>query len=77
MLSLETKARQILENFEEISSDKIVDILNQIQNLFQSTITKEYLQGKLKSISEITNEKEKKTLCKNLKPYLDWYLQNT
>jgi hypothetical protein len=76
-LSLEIKAKQILQNFEETSSKEIIEVLNQIQNQFQSTITKDYLQGKLKSISDINSEEERKTLCKNLKPYFDWYLQKT
>ncbi len=74
-MSLESKAKEILENFETKSSKEIIEILNQIQDQFQSAITKDYLKGKLKSISDIPNEEEKKILCKNLKPYFDWYLQ--
>lgn len=74
-MSLENKAKQILENFDEISSSEITEILNQIQNQFQSPITQDYLKGKLKSIFNTSDEAEKKKLCKNLKPYFDWYLQ--
>ena len=74
-MSLEIKVKQILENFEEIPSKVILEILNQIQNQFQSQITQDYLKGKLKTISDIIDEKEKKKQCKNLKPYFDWYLQ--
>ena len=76
-MSLENNAKQILQNFEETSSKHIIDVLDQIQNQFQSTITKDYLQGKLKSISDIDNEEERKTLCKHLKPYFNWYLQKS
>lgn len=76
-MSLENNAKQILQNFEETSSKDIIDVLDQIQNQFQSTITKDYLQGKLKSISDIDNEEERKTLCKHLKPYFNWYLQKS
>ncbi|HUU48877.1 MAG TPA: hypothetical protein VMW55_08855 [Nitrosopumilaceae archaeon] len=76
-MSLENNAKQILQNFEETSSKDIIDVLDQIQNQFQSTITKDYLQGKLKSISDIDNEEERKTLCKYLKPYFNWYLQKS
>ena len=62
-------------NFEQTSSADILEILNQIQNKFQSQITQDYLQGKLKAISETPDEGEKKKLCKNLKPYFDWYMQ--
>lgn len=74
-MSLEIKAKQILDNFEDSSSSDILETLNQIQLIFQSKITQEYLQGKIKSISETLDEDEKKKLCKNLKPYFDWYIQ--
>jgi hypothetical protein len=52
-----------------------VDVLNQILENFQSQITQNYLKGKLKTISDTSDEDQKKKLCKNLKPYFDWYLQ--
>jgi hypothetical protein len=74
-MSLEIKAKQILDNFESSSSNDIVEVLNQIQGTFQSKITQDYLQGKLKKILDASEDDQKKKLCKNLKPYLDWYLQ--
>ena len=74
-MSLETKTKEILHNFDNVSSLEILDLLNQIQNSFKSEITRDYLKGKLDSVSGASNEDEKKKLCKNLKPYLDWYLQ--
>lgn len=74
-MSLETKTKEILNNFDNVSSLEILDLLNQIQNSFKSEITRDYLKGKLDSVSNASNEDEKKKLCKNLKPYLDWYLQ--
>ncbi len=74
-MSLENKIKQISENFAETSSADIIELLNQIQNQFESQITKDYLKGKLKAISNTSDEGEKKKLCKNLKPYFDWYLQ--
>ncbi len=74
-MSLEIKIKQILENFEEKSTQEILELLNQILIKFQSPITQDYLKGKLKVISNIPDESEKKKLCKKLKPYFDWYLQ--
>ncbi len=74
-MSIEIKVKQILDNFDESSSADILEILNQIQSKFQSQITQDYLTGKLKTISDTLDETEKKKLCKNLKPYFDWYLQ--
>lgn len=74
-MALEIKAKEVLKNFEATSPEEFLDLLNQIKNHFKSKITQEYLDGKLKAISETKDEKEKKKLCKNLTPYFDWYLQ--
>jgi hypothetical protein len=74
-MSLEIRTKQIMDNFDSSSSNDILEVLNQIQETFQNKITRDYLQGKLKTILDASNEDQKKKLCKNLKPYLDWYLQ--
>ena len=74
-MSLQIKAKQILDNFEQTPSVEILGVLNQILENFQSQITQNYLKGKLKTISDTSDEDQKKKLCKNLKPYFDWYLQ--
>ncbi|NOQ44212.1 MAG: hypothetical protein GQ471_00875, partial [Nitrosopumilus sp.] len=74
-MSLQIKIKQILDNFEQTPSEEILDALNQILENFQSQITQNYLKGKLKTISDTSDEDQKKKLCKNLKPYFDWYLQ--
>ena len=74
-MSIETKVKEIFENFEKTSSEQIIHVLKDIQHNFKSQITKDYLSGKLESIDNASDEGEKKKLCNNLKPYLDWYLQ--
>lgn len=74
-MSVELKAKQILDNFNQVSSAEFLEVLTHIQEKFQSNITREYLNGKLKAILETDSETEKKKLCKNLLPYMDWYLQ--
>ena len=74
-MSLEIKLKQILEKFDETPSEEILELLSQIQTQFQSQITQDYLKGKLETVSKTPDESEKKKLCKNLKPYFDWYLQ--
>ena len=74
-MSLEPQIKEILENFEDISSEKILEILNKIKPQFKSDLTSEYLQGKIQKIMDIAVEDEKKKQCKALTPYLDWYLQ--
>ena len=74
-MSLQDQVKQILNDFDHASSDKIIEILTQIQPHLKSDITRTYLQGKIQAILGINGIAEKKKLCKNLKPYLDWYIQ--
>ena len=76
-MSLRDEVNQILNDFDNASSDKFLEILTQIQLHLKSDITQNYLHGKIQVILGITDDVEKKKLCKNLKPYLDWYLQGT
>ena len=72
---LESQIKHIKENFGDDSSTEFVEVLNQIQEKFKNNITQKYLQGKLEVINQTNSEEEKKIMCKNLIPYLDWYLQ--
>jgi len=74
-MSLEKEIQEVLDNFENASSEKILEILNQIKPQFQSQLISEYLQGKIKKIIDLSDEAQKKKQCKALTPYLDWYLQ--
>ncbi len=74
-MSLEDQIKQILDDFENTTSEKILEILDQIKPQFKSKLISEYLQGKIQKISEVNDEAEKKKLSKALLPYLDWYLQ--
>jgi hypothetical protein len=75
VMSLHDQVKQVLNDFDNVSSDKILEILTQIQPHLKSNITQTYLQGKIQAILGINDTAEKKKLCKNLKPYLDWYIQ--
>ena len=74
-MSLQEQTMEILNNFENTPSETIVKTLAQIKNHFKSNLTRDYLEGKIQAISNASEESEKKKLCKNLQPYLDWYLQ--
>ena len=74
-MSLEIKVQNIVNNFEDVSSDEFLEILEQIMLEFKSNLTVEYLKGKIKKIAELSSESEKKKQCKLLLPYYDWYLQ--
>ena len=74
-MSLKIKVQNIMNNFEDASSDEFLEILEQIMLEFKSNLTVEYLKGKIKKIVELSSESEKKKQCKLLLTYYDWYLQ--
>ncbi len=74
-MSLEINVKNILNNFDIVSSDEFLEILDQIMLEFKSNLTVDYLKGKIKKIMDLTTESEKKKQCKLLLPYFDWYLQ--
>ena len=74
-MSLEDQVKQTLNDFKNTPSEKILEILNQIKPQFKNELITEYLQGKIQKIHDTDNEIEKKSQCKALTPYLDWYLQ--
>jgi hypothetical protein len=72
---LQDEVRRILNDFDNVSSDEILDVLTKIQAHLKNEITQNYLQGKIQTTLGISDVTEKKKSCKNLKPYLDWYIQ--
>jgi len=74
-MSLEIKIKTVLNDFDGVSSDEFLQILDQIMLKFKNNLTIEYLKGKTQKISVLTTESEKKKQCKLLLPYFDWYLQ--
>ena len=74
-MSLEKQIKDVLNDFENTSSEKILEILNQIKPQFKNKLISEYLQGKIQKILDSADDVEKKKQCKALIPYLDWYLQ--
>ena len=74
-MSLEFKIKSILNDFDTVSSDEFLEILDQIMLEFKSNLTVEYLKGKIQNVVDLPTESEKKKQCKLLLPYFDWYLQ--
>lgn len=74
-MSLEEEINKISKDFENTSSEKLIDVLNQIKPHFKNELISEYLQAKIQKIQASTDESEKKEQCKALLPYFDWYLQ--
>ena len=74
-MSLEKQIHEILDNFKNTQSNKILEILNQIKPQFQNQMITEYLQGKIQKIMDENDETKRKNQCNALIPYLNWYLQ--
>ena len=74
-MSLEEEINKISKDFENTSSEKLIDVLNQIKPHFKNELISEYLQDKIQKIQASADESEKKKQCKALLPYFDWYLQ--
>lgn len=74
-MTLQDQTREILNNFDNVSSEKIIEVLTNIQPFLKSEITQDYLDGKIRGILGMNEEAERKKSCKALKPYLDWYIQ--
>jgi len=74
-MTLEEQIKQTLDDFENTTSNTILEILNEIKPQFKSELISEYLQGKTQKILDANDEAKKKKLCKALTPYLNWYLQ--
>jgi len=74
-MTLQDEIKLVLDDFENSSSEKIFEILNQIKPHFKNELISEYLQGKIQKIQDSADESEKKKQCKALIPYFDWYLQ--
>ena len=74
-MSLEIKIKNMMGDFDNVSSDEFLEILDQIMLEFKSDLTTEYLKGKIQKILDLSTESEKKKQCKLLLPYYDWYLQ--
>ena len=74
-MSLEIKVNRILQDFDNVSSDEFLKVINEIMLEFRSSITIDYLKGKIQKITVLTNESEKKKQCKLLLPCFDCYVQ--
>ena len=74
-MSLENEIKEVLDDFEHTSTERFLEILNQIKPHFKNKLISEYVQGKIQKILDSANDVEKKKQCKALMPYLDWYLQ--
>ena len=72
-MSLQNEIFEIQNSFDSVTSDKFLEVLTKIKPELKSSLTSEYLQGKIDKVKAESDETEKKKLWKSLMPYLDWY----
>lgn len=74
-MTLAEDAKRTMDGFDAAPSDEIIKILERIIPSMKSPMTRKYLAGKISGARSAGSEDEKKALCKNLRPYLDWAIQ--
>ena len=74
-MSLEVQIKQTMDDIENATSEKIIEIITKILPHFRSELTLDYLRGKIQKITNEHDESEKKKQCLTLIPYFEWYLQ--
>jgi len=74
-MTLEDQINQVMNDLEHTSSEKILEIIDQILPHFRSELTLDYLHEKIQKIKNVNDESEKKNQCLALIPYFEWYLQ--
>lgn len=76
-MTLAESARQILDDFDSAPSERIIVVLEEIKSNMKIRLTQEYLAGKIEGVKSAGSEEEKKSLCEDLRPYLDWEVQGS
>lgn len=74
-MTLAENAKHILDDFDSTPSEQIIIVLEEIKSNMKIRLTQEYLAGKIEGVKSAGSEEERKNLCKNLRPYLDWEVQ--
>ena len=68
-------ARRLRKSFESAGPDELLGLLEQICAQLRTDETRDYLRAKMDSIRN-TAESERKVMCKDLIPYVDWYISS-
>lgn len=74
-MTLESDAKSVAVDFDRVSSEHVLNVLDAIVPLLRNQHTSEYLKKKLDAARDEANESQRKTKCKALLPYIHWYIQ--
>lgn len=74
-MSLLDDAQRLRDGFESAGSDDLLSLLDRICAELRTDDTRDYLRAKIDSIRNAA-ESERKVMCKDLIPYVDWYISS-
>lgn len=74
-MSLLDNAQRLRDRFESAGSGEMLSLLDRICAELRTDDTRDYLRAKIDSIRHAA-ESERKVMCKELIPYVDWYISS-
>ena len=72
-MTLADEAARASSNFDSTDPAEFLDIVSRIRDSLRTGQTKSYLDKKLEAARSAAPA-ERRRMCRNLLPYLDWYL---
>lgn len=72
-MTLTEDAVRIRSRFDSADTAEFLDIISRIRDRLHTQQTREYLGKKLEA-ARLAEPSERREMCRNLLPYLDWYL---
>jgi hypothetical protein len=75
-LTLAEDAARIRSGFDSIDTEEFLDVVSHIRDRLHTGQTREYLGKKLEA-ARLADPSERRGMCRNLLPYLDWYLSGS
>lgn len=75
-MTLLDDAQNLRTRYESTGSDDLLSLLDRICTELRTADTQNYLRAKIDSIRH-SAESERKVMCKELIPYIDWYISST
>lgn len=74
-MTLTDDAARARSEFDSTDPAEFLDIVTRIRDSLRTGQTKSYLDKKLEAARSATPA-ERRVMCRNLLPYLDWYLSD-
>ena len=72
-MALAEDAARIRSRFDSADTAEFLEIVSRIRDRLHTEQTREYLGKKLEA-ARLADPSERREMCRNLLPYLDWYL---